>query len=72
MIRTGFGKLRKVIAINNPIFQELESFGQGKFFKMAMENFWTFVQENSKLCQNGYNVTSNTLSVVFVISLFIM
>ena len=25
--------------IDNAVFQELESFGQGRFFKMSMENF---------------------------------
>ena len=28
---------------NNAIFQNLESFGKGRFFKMAMEKFWIFV-----------------------------
>ena len=38
-VRMGFGKLWKVMEIDNAIFQDLESFGKGRFFKMAMEKF---------------------------------
>ena len=34
----GFGTFWKVMEIDNAIFQYLESFGTGKFFKMAMES----------------------------------
>ena len=34
--------------IENAIFQDLESFGKGRIFKMAMEKFWIFVEKNSK------------------------
>ena len=40
-----FGKFRKVIGIDNAVFQYLEHFGKGKFFKIAMEKFWIFVWE---------------------------
>ena len=36
--------------INNAIFQDLESFGKEKFFKMVLEKFWIFIWENSKVC----------------------
>ena len=39
----------KVMEIDSEIFQHLESFGKEKFFKMAMEKFWIFVWENSKI-----------------------
>ena len=29
--------------IGSSIFQDLENFGKGKFFKMAMEKLWIFV-----------------------------
>ena len=32
----------KVMEINNAIFQDLESFGKEKFFKMVVENFLDF------------------------------
>ena len=35
--------------IDNAIFQDLESFGRGKFFQMAMEKSWVFVWESSKM-----------------------
>jgi len=31
--------------IDNATFQDLESFGKGKLFKMAMEMFWAFAWE---------------------------
>ena len=43
----GFGKFWKVMEIDKVIFQDLESIGQGTFLKIAMENFWSFVCENS-------------------------
>ena len=42
-VRTGFGKLRKSIEIESAVFQDLESFGKERIFKMVMENFWIFV-----------------------------
>ena len=48
-VRTGFGKFWKVMEIDNAIFHDLESFGKGIFFKMAMEQFWIVVWENSKI-----------------------
>ena len=45
IVRMSFGKFRKVIGIDNAVFQYLEHFGKGKFFKIAMEKFWIFVWE---------------------------
>ena len=39
----GFGTFWKVMEIDNAIFQYLESFETGRFFKMAMEKFGIFV-----------------------------
>ena len=50
--RTGFGRLRKVMEIENAIFQDLESFGKEKFFKVAMEKFWICARDNSKISRN--------------------
>ena len=36
----GFGKFWKVIEIENVIFQDLESFGKERVFKIFMEKFW--------------------------------
>ena len=36
------------MAIDNAIFQGLESFGKERIFKMAMKTFWIFVWKNSK------------------------
>ena len=44
-----FGKFWKVKVIDNAIFQNLESFGKDKFLEIAMEKFWIFVWENSKI-----------------------
>ena len=33
--------------IDNAIFQDLESFGKEKFFKMALKKFWIFVLAKS-------------------------
>ena len=38
-VRTSFGKLWKVSEFDNAFFQDLESIGKRKFFKMAMESF---------------------------------
>ena len=35
--------------IDNVTFQDLEGFEKEKVFKMAMEKFWIFVWENSKI-----------------------
>ena len=35
--------------IDDTVFQDPESFGKGKFFKMVMEKFWIFVQEISRI-----------------------
>ena len=43
-----FGKFWNVMEIDNTIFEDLESFGKGIFFKMAVEKFWIFVWEYSK------------------------
>ena len=37
--------LCNVIEIASFIFQDLENFGKGRCFKMAMEKFWIFVWE---------------------------
>jgi len=50
-VRTGFGKFWKVMEIENVFFQDLENFGKGRIFKMAMEMFWIFVRKNSKTIQ---------------------
>ena len=39
----------KAMEIDNAIFQNLESFGKEKLFKMAMEKFWIFAWANSKI-----------------------
>ena len=41
-VRKYFGKFWKVMEIDNAIFQDLESFGNERFFKLAMEKLWTF------------------------------
>ena len=43
----------KVVEIENSIFQDLESFGKERIFKMAMEKFWISVWENSKNILKG-------------------
>ena len=45
----GFRKSWKVIEIDNVIFQDLKSFENERFFKMAMEKFWILVWGNSKI-----------------------
>ena len=40
-VYAGFGKLWKVVEIADTIFHDPESFGKGRFFKMAMEKFWS-------------------------------
>ena len=35
------------------IFQNLESFGKGRFSELAVEKFWLFVLEHSEISQNG-------------------
>ena len=47
-VRTDCGKLWKAVEIENSIFQGLESFGNERIFKMAIEKFWIFVCKNSK------------------------
>ena len=47
-VRTDCGKLWKVVEIENYIFQGLDSFGNERIFKMAIEKFWIFVYKNSK------------------------
>ena len=44
----GFGKVWKAMEIDDAIFQDLKSFGRGRFFKMAMEKLWIFVWKNCK------------------------
>ena len=51
--RTDFGKFWKIMEIDNAIIQDLESSGQGTFFKMAMEKFKIFIWENSTISRNG-------------------
>jgi len=34
--------------IENAFFQDLESFGKERIFKMVIEKFWIFVWKNSK------------------------
>ena len=48
MVRTGSGKLSKVMEIDNAIVQDLESFGKRDVFQSGYEKFWNFVWENSK------------------------
>ena len=48
MVRTGSGKLWKVMEIDNAIFQDLETFGKRDVFQSGYEKFWKFVWENSK------------------------
>ena len=38
----------KVLEIDYAIFQDLESFGKERIFRMAMEKFWIVVLKNSK------------------------
>ena len=38
-IRTDFGKFWKTMEIDNAIFQGLDRFGKGRFFKLIMESF---------------------------------
>ena len=45
-VLTGY---EKFLEIKNAIFQDLESFGKGRFFKMALEKFLIVVWENSKI-----------------------
>ena len=47
-VRTGFGKFWKVVEIENAIFQDLESFGKERIFKMAMARVWIFVWKSTK------------------------
>ena len=35
-----FGEFSKVLELDNVNIQDLESFGEEKFFKMAVEKFW--------------------------------
>ena len=44
----GFGKFSNVMEIDDTIFQDLESFGKERIFKMAIEKFLIFVWKNSK------------------------
>ena len=41
-VPTGFGKIWKVMEIDNAIFQDLESFEKERSIKMAVEMFWIF------------------------------
>jgi len=45
-VLTGY---EKFLEIKNAIFQDLESFGKGRFFKLALEKFLIVVWENSKI-----------------------
>ena len=63
--------------IENAIFQDLESFGKGAFFKMAMEKFWIFeiYLEFSqgrilKISHNGYSFVS--YEAPYVLCMFIL
>jgi len=49
----GFRKFWKVMEIENFIFQDLESFGKARMFKMTMDNIWFCVWKNSKIPYNG-------------------
>ena len=35
--------------VDSAIYQDLESFGKGRFLKMVMDMFWIFVSMNSKI-----------------------
>jgi len=48
-VRTCFGKLCRVMEIDAAIFQDMESFAKEKLFKIAMEKFWAFAWEYSKI-----------------------
>ena len=45
-----FWEVLEVTEIDNAIFKEMENFGKEKFSKTAMERFFIFVWENSKIC----------------------
>ena len=42
-VRIVFAQFWKVMDIDIAIFQDLESFGKGRFFKVAMKKFWIVV-----------------------------
>ena len=44
-----FGKVWKGLEIDNAVFQDLESSGKERVFKMAMEKYWIFVWKNSEV-----------------------
>ena len=46
LVYSGTIRVWKVIEIENAIFQDLESFGKERIFKMAVEKFWIFVWKN--------------------------
>ena len=45
-----------VMEIDNSLFQDMESYGKERFFKMAMEKRWIFVWENSMISFDAVNV----------------
>ena len=42
--------------IDNAIFQDVESFGKERFFKMAVEKFWIFLWEDSSRSWIGWSL----------------
>ena len=56
--------------IKSVIFQDLESFGKGEFFKMAIEKYWIFVWENTTISYNVYDLLS--YETPLILCLFIL
>ena len=56
--------------IDIAIFQEMESFGKEKLFKIAMEKFLIFVWENSEISENGYNALSCKPPYIYIVCSF--
>ena len=54
--------------IENAIFQDMESFGKKRIFKMTIDKFWIFVSKNSKnfLTWIYRSVAVNTVNVMFL------
>ena len=48
---------KNVLDIDEAIFQDPRPgiVQKGRFFRLAIENYWIFVWENSKISQSGYN-----------------
>ena len=66
-VRTDFGGFWKVMEIDSAIFQDLESYGKGRIFNMAMEKLWIFVWETSKMSYNDTPYMFCLLILLFII-----